>query len=317
MINEMLLKTSEVFMDFINNDTKDLGKINDLIGHIEKLRITPNNCVNFSLYKGVKHPLTENTLNLYESGKIIVFHDNSTPTSGYLPIIPLKLSGKPAILINATNFAKKIEDIDSDGKPFFSYRFKSEAVFAELLHMATTVYELAFTSGKLISGIRCRESLIDLYTSMLMHALTRCTALATSPRAKYTLKFLTTKFIMSRFGVEWDKNYGRKLSEVTETEMNVLDIKYDSKDYLMFSSFVDNILKIEYPHLKNVTVRTLIKMYSMSFGVQGVLCLDYIPYVCMLAISANNYYTYENTNIKVSVGKECTYLYSELVPIIR
>lgn len=259
---------------------------------------------------------------LIADDRIVLLRNADTSLSKSIMFMPLfKNKRDYKLYVNVTSLTKEKTEVE-DGKEVLKFRFNHDNGLENVLTAAYTMLEVASNPNMVKHNFKIRKQLFEVYSTMMMTTINRMGSVANKTDNSKVLKYILAKYMhLSILGL----GYSDKLEETCQTlsesknldKIELINMEHDTKDFISIESVL-KVIKNTFPQLK-IDLASFIKVHTMLFGELGIFCIDYVPYLVVMAFSERyDFAIYSNKKtIKKELKLPCNRLQTVLLSNIK
>lgn len=258
---------------------------------------------------------------LISDDKIILLYNADSSLSKSIMFMPLFKNKRDfKIYVNVTSLTKEKTEVE-DGKEVSNYRFNNDKALENILVSSYAMLQVAANPNMVKHNFKIRKNIYELYVEMMMLTFNRMGSVANKTENAKVMKYILAKYLhLSILGLGYSDNLEETCRTLSETKnldkIELINMEHKTDEFISIKS-VFNVIKKTFPQLK-VDLASFIKVHIMLFGELGIFCIDYIPYMTVMAFSERyDFSIYSNKKtlkkeLKISCNKLQTVLLSNI-----
>ena len=266
MFNVDQAMTKKIADAFTNGLAIDSSYIEEQILQIKRTRISP---------------LSEQVLNAFETGKILLMYARGVKIPQALPFVITKIKGATKAVIFVNSYGTINENSLVAGGHSLNILMKDLYVLMEGAYIAQSYYEYP---KKLERSLGLMKFTNALYTSMILRILNKEYALSMNQDLYNQVSFVISRFYMEKvWGSEnHDVVFNYAVSNtnsatVNRNDMLLMDDTYTQKKIEKISDLINFIHDLN-PRMEKLNMRYFTECYINTYRAPAILSMDTLPY---------------------------------------
>ncbi len=228
-------------------------------------------------------PLSEEVLNAYYNGNIVLLYSKKTNIPQALPFFASKIKGKVTVIIFINNYGT-IAKAESNDQKYLSISMKDLYVLLEGAYIA---YRYAILPAKVTKNLGLMKVSTQVYTSMLLRILNKEYAISMDQSLYGSVSFCVARFFIERvwmsvMGDDLNFSYARSVIDKTKVGVDMNDITVTNDLYTEAQiKSADELIKFLAtlsPRLKTLNFRYFLQCYINTFKPAAMFSLECLPY---------------------------------------
>jgi hypothetical protein len=259
---------------------------------------------------------------LIADDRIVLLRNADTSLSKSIMFMPLfKNKRDYKLYVNVTSLTKEKKEVEDD-KEVLKFRFNHDNGLENVLTAAYTMLEVASNPNMVKHNFKIRKQLFEVYSTMMMSTINRMGSVANKTDNAKVLKYILAKYMhLSVLGLGYSDKLEDTCQTLSETKnldkIELINMEHDTKDFISIKKVL-KVIKKTFPQLK-IDLASFIKVHTMLFGELGIFCIDYVPYLVVMAFSERyDFAIYSNKKtIKKELKLPCNRLQTVLLSNIK
>lgn len=226
-----------------------------------------------------------------------------------LPVLNINNMGK---IFTYFNLIPYIKTIDENGQIVMNRR-----VLLSLMVGSLIVNQISNNPDKFLNNSKILQYCATIYSRMMFKVIDRVYGISTNPVHEDQIRYLLAKFylIHSVELTDITKVNGLAIGAINQSSpvvIQAIDNNFGSENYVDINAFINGLVQLN-SKLSGFNSRKLVQDVASQYKNTGVLCIEYAPYIPMMAYTIYlNGNIFNEFTIEPMLGKEGLKLIQEL-----